>query len=425
MRKLVYVLAGLITLAGAMAALYKYLIAHGKGGYVIIGISGWSIETSLVLVVTVLLFTFLAFYGAARLVFKAAGLPGVLKARRLQERVRSSQRALVSGLIESAEGNWEKAEKHLIRHAADSGVPLINYLTAARVAHSRGASEQRDEYLRLAHQIAPEAEVAVGITRAELQLSNKQFDQALESLTHLDRIAPSHATVLRLKHQLFVQMEDWEALHKLIPTLNSQKVMMETEIRLLETETYSALLRKRAESRDPARLREMWSHIPEHIRGMSGVQILYFAAMIEAGASLEIEDALRRALGQEWNQTLLVLYGCIQMPDQRQHLTTAEAWLAPHPNDPVLLRLLGKLALRAEQVAKAREYLQRSLDTEVSLEAYQLLGDLLFAQKDFSEACAFYRNGLMFASNEVVAQIEHDREGHTLAESSEAHAEET
>lgn len=426
MRKLVYVLVGLLVLAGALAggsvALYKYLAAQGNAGYVIIGIGKWSMESSLFFVVASLLIAFLVFYAVARLISKAVSLPGVLQQRRLQERTQHSQQALLAGLIESAEGNWEKAEKHLIRHAADSGVPLINYLTAARVAHSRGAHEQRDEYLRLAHQSAPEAEVAVNLTRAELQLSNKQFEQTLESLTHLDRIAPSHAAVLRLKHQLFAQMEDWEALHKLIPTLNTQKVMMEAEIRLLETETYSALLKKRAESGDPARLRELWTHIPEHVRSMPGLQVLYFAAMIEAGAGLEIEDALRRALGQEWSPTLLVLYGCIQLPDVAKHLETAEAWLAPHPADAVLLRVLGKLALRAGQAVKARDYLQRSLDTEPSLESYQLLGDLLFNQKDYVSACTYYRNGLMFASNEVVARIEQNPEGDVLAAPSDAPA---
>lgn len=419
-RKLIFSLVAFLFVVGFIAFAYRWLVAHGNAGYVIIGINQWVLETSLYVVVVTALVSFVVFYALLRLISKALSLPKALKQKSQQQRGRRSQEALIAGLLETTEGNWEKAERNLIRHAADSGTPLINYLTAARAAHSRGAHEQRDEYLKLANQSTPKAELAVAITRAELQLSTRQFDEALESLTHLNKIAPTHATVLRLAHQLYEQMEDWEALHRLIPALHKNKVLMEAEIRRLETETYTALMRRRAETRDSTQLRELWAHIPQHIRELTSIESLYCAAMIEAGAGVEIEEILRLAIGRDWNQTLLVLYGCIQMADTEGQLHNAETWLEIHPRDAVLLRVLGKLALRIKQKDKARDYLRRSLDVEPSVEAYQLMGDLLFAQKDYVAAGNYYRNGLMFASSEAVASIEEEEEAQATDSAAEA-----
>lgn len=412
-RKLVFSLAGLLLLLGFLFWTYRRLLAQGDAGYLIVGIGDRVLETSLFFALVFIAACFVAFYLAIRALIRTIKLPLMLKRRESQQRKKRSQEALVTGWVQTAEGFWEKAERTLIRHVADSGTPLINYLTAARAAHSRGAIEQRDEYLELASRSTPEAELVVGLTRAELQLANRQFESALESLTHLNRLAPSHAAVLRLMHQVYAQMEDWEALHRLMPDLHRHKVLMENEIRRLETETYSALLKKKAVTRDPSILRETWRKVPPHVQAQTEVGTIYFAAMIDAGAGKEIAEDLRKALGREWNETLLVLYGCIDATDPEQHLELAETWLGPHPNDAVLLSLLGKLALRAGQREKARDYLQRSLAQEPSVEAYYRLGELFFSDRDYQTASNHYRKGLMLASNEVVAQVEHDADQET------------
>lgn len=410
MRRALLFALGILLAIGALIIGLRYIAAHGGSGYVIVGIGQWSVETSLLLTTVVLVLAFVLLYFTVRLIVTAVRLPKILQQRSYEQRSKRSQEALLAGLIESAEGNFETAEKHLIRHAANSGVPLINYLTAARAAQSRGALEQRDEYLKLAQESMPEAELAIGLTKAELQLSNQQFEEALESLTQLDKIAPSHAAVLKLMHQAYASVADWQGLSLIIPKLQSNKVLMEAEIKLLETETFSSLIKQQSATRDAVALRNLWLEIPEHIRKTSGILQLYCAAMIEAGAEAEVEPVVRQAIGKEWSETLLVLYGCIHMPDTPDQLAKAEIWLKSHPNDAILLRVLGKLSLRANQLDKAKTYLQGSLAAEPSVEAYQLMGDVLMKESNPLQACQFFRNGLLFASNEVVALIEQNPE---------------
>jgi HemY protein len=414
-------LVALVTGAIVLGA-YALFKQMSDVGYLIVGFGSWSLETSLVVAAITLLIAFLLFYLLLRSLILTLRLPKTLKQRGAAKRVQRSQDALIVGLVESAQGNWERAEKTLIRHAANSGVPLVHYLTAARAAAQRGASELRDEYLNIAAESMPDAELAIGLTRAELLLSENQFEEALNNLSHLNRIAPSHAAVLKLLHRTYAQLGDWESLHALIPVLKSGKVLMEAEIRLLETETYSALLKQKAQSRDAETLKDLWSYIPKHVRKTVAVQTLYFAAMIEAGAGAEIESELRAALFAQWEQTLVVLYGCIELAGKAAagQLEFAQVWLKSHSTDPILLRVLGKLCIRNLLDEKAEKYLKESLRIESSVEAFHLLGDLYSRRGDKERASDAYRQGLLLASSEVVKQVEQNPEGEAQPELSGA-----
>ena len=331
-------------------------------------------------------------------------LPGRLKNKGRNIKFNRSQEALISGLVDSVEGNWEKAEKVLIKHATNSGAPLIHYLTAARAAQSRGALNKRDEYLKMAESQSPGSEFAIGLTQAELHLSENQFDDALEALTRLQSIDSSHASVLKLLHQTYQHLGDWEGIRKLIPSLHKGKVMMEAEVKLLETETFSMLLKQAAEKGNANVIRELWQSIPEHIQTMQGIKAIYFAAMIEVEAGAEIEEELAKTLEQDWNETFLVLYGSVQSNDVEAQIKNAEHWLALHPGEVVLLRVLGKLNVKHGDAQKAEQYLTKSLEVDPTVAAYQMLGDMLYEQGNKDRAREGFKLGLELASSEVVHQ---------------------
>lgn len=408
MKYLFYLLAALFIAVGAAFYLHHLLFASDDPGHVLIGRGSWSLETSLYFAGLVLVGAFILFYVLLRLISFVLRLPRRIRTKGLAPRGADlSYQSLVAGLIDSAEGNWEKAEKSLIRHAANSGAPLIHYLTAARVAQSRGALAKRDEYLQLAHQSTPGSELTVGLTEVQLQLSDQQFDKALESLTALRSIAPTHATVLRLLHDTYRHLDDWAAIRKLLPDLSRNRVLMEAEIKLLETETYSELLKKASASKDRESIVKLWKEVPAHIKSVPGMSAVYYAAMIDAGAGVEVEESLRKDLEKDWNETLLVLYGCIQSDNPQQQLAKAEAWVSKHPSDAILKRLLGKLYMRVHDLEKAEMYLQSSIELEPSVDGYLLLGDLYSEKGEKDRALESFRNGLLFSSDQVVKQIDY------------------
>jgi HemY protein len=172
----------LITLA-AVLFVKQWLATFDSPGYVLIGIGGWSMETSLIVLLVSLIVGFFALYMLFRWLGWLLRLPWQLKNRSRNIKFNRSQDALIAGLVGSAEGKWEQAEKVLVKHASHSGAPLLHYLTAAKAAQSRGAYDKRDEYLKKAAAQAPGSDVAIGLTQAELHFSANQFEQALETLT--------------------------------------------------------------------------------------------------------------------------------------------------------------------------------------------------------------------------------------------------
>lgn len=399
-----FVILGGLGYAGFIGS--QFLTSLSSAGYVLIGIEQWSIETSLVVFLMGLIVLFFALYLSFRLLGWSFRLPKQIKKRVATNKLNISQQALIKGLVDSAEGNWESAEDILIKHASHSGAPLIHYLTAARAAQSRGAIDKRDEYLQFAAQHGNNSEIAVGLTQAELNLSGQQYTEALETLTRLHSINPMQASVLRLLHLTYQQLGDWQALRSLIPSLTTHKVLMEAELKLVETEVFSNLLKQAAEQKNPEILQTLWAEMPLSIKVMRGVAAIYFAAMIDVGSGASIEDELVKNLSTNWNETLLVLFGNIKSTDPILQLETAERWMIGHANDAILLMILGKLSGQQADYAKAQRYLQQSILLEPNVQSYRLLGDLAFNQNDTNVASQFYKKGLELAAGELVNRIE-------------------
>ncbi len=406
MKNIIYFLGSLGVAIGAAFLIHGWLSEYSDPGYVLIGFGRWSLETSLVFFAVSQIAVFFVLYILFRLLGVLLRLPSKLKNKGKNIKFNRSQEALISGLVDSAEGNWEKAEKILIKHASNSGAPLLHYLTAARAAQSRGAIEKRDEYLRKATEQSGETDIAVGLTQAELHLSSNQFDQALETLIKLQSIDSGHASVLKLLHQTYQHIGDWEGIRKLIPSLHQNKVLMEAEVKLLESETFSGLLKQAAAKGDADNIHKVWLSIPEHIQSVQGIATIYFAAMIEVGAGEKVEDDIVKSILNVWDETLLVLYANVQAEDYQRQLQTAEQWLSIHSGSAVLLRVLGKISIKCKQMEKAEQYLTKSVAIEPTVAAYQMLGDVLIEKGDKDKASDSYKKGLELASSEVLSRVE-------------------
>jgi len=406
MKNFLYFLGSLLSAVLVAFLLHNWLVKQNDPGYVLIGFGHWSLETSLTVFTVTQVIGFFLLYSFFRLLGVLIRMPSQFAKRRRNIKLNRSQEALIAGLFDAADGNWERAEKILIKHAAHSGAPLLHYLTAARAAQSRGALDKRDEYLQKANEQSPDTNLTVGLTQAELHLSEQQFEQALETLGKLHSINPGHARVLKMMHQAYQHLGDWEGLSKLLPSLQQHKVLMETEVKLLETETFRRLLKPTIAQNDQDAIQRCWEGIPEHIKTLPGIANIYFAAMIAAGAGSSVETAMLKQLGKHWDDTLLVLVSNIEAEDASKQLPSVEQWLAVYPGNAVLLRVLGKLALKATQMEKAEQYLLKSLNIEASVATYQLLGELLFAKGDKDQACNYFKRGMELASAEVISGVE-------------------
>ncbi len=387
---------GLLLLA---LAVFVALMVKQDNGYVLISYKQWSIEGSLAFFLLLNTLLLGAIYLTVRFFVRIWLLPRQLN--RWQD-VRSQQRArreLSQGLLELSEGHWKSAEKNLVRHVDNSETPLLNYLAAARSAQQQGALERRDHYLQLAHESMPGADVAVGLTQAELQLGNDQQEQALATLKHLRKIAPRHPHVLKLLMDLYERMGEWEALERLLPELGKRRVVDQDALVKLGVKVYLHQLKGAMESSDSNALDSTWKKIPMGLRRVEDLIIGYSVFLKERGEDDRLEKLLRNTIQRQWGDSVVELYGRVEATDAAQQLSTAEGWLEQHPHNPVLLLALGRLSIRNRLWGKARSYLEASIGSQPTINALRELGALLEKMGEHSLAVQHFKSALELVSD--------------------------
>lgn len=321
-----------------------------------------------------------------------------------QKRLEDKARSLMNqGLIELTEGHWAKAEK-LLTHTVIKDTSLISYLFAAKAAQAQGAYERRDDYLRMAHKSNPKADIAVSLTQAQLQLDHNQFEQALATLMHIKSISPKHKTALALLKDLYIKLNDWQNLLKLIPNLLKQKVIDKELAHSLESMSYREILESTEATDDSLEaINELWRHAPEHIVRNNSLSELYIKLLIASNAHKEAEIRIRESLKYQWQPNLVHMYGQLKLPENSKQLTTAERWLESHPNDPYLLLTLGYICIHQRLWGKAKDYLNASLSLAPMRETYHTLAKLLEETGSVEEANEFYRQGFLSEAKPTLA----------------------
>ena len=388
-------------LALVLSVLAALAIRHDSG-YLYAAYGHWSLETSLAVFVLLALVAFGLLYLLIRMVVRLWSMP-----RRLQrwERRRAAERArlnLVQGVLDMAEGRWGAAEKNLLRHIEDSELAVLHYLAAAHCADRQGVSERRDRYLSQAHASKPAADVPVRLILAEAQLADRQYEQALATLKHLQEIAPGHAQVLGLLQRLFELQKDWARLRDLIPELRKRKVLPETDLMELDIRVHQSLLTKAAQESDPQRLVLEWNQVPKGIRSQPRVLEAYVAALLGRRQGDLAEPLLREAIERGWDDRLVRLYGVAAGKDPAKQLSSAEAWLKTQPENPVLLLTLGRLCQRNQLWGKARSYFEASIEFGQLAESYRDLAGLLERLGERERAMSLYRKGLALLTGPVL-----------------------
>lgn len=369
MKVALLVLAAALVLGGLVGV----LVARDPG-YVLVAYQNLAVETSLWFALLVLVVAYLLVRLAAALVLRLVRGGGRLKGWTQRRRERTARDQTVRGLLLMAEGRWSEARKLLQASAARAPAPLINHLAAARAAHELGDERGRDAELRAAHESTPGSRFAIGLTQAELQLEDAQWEPALATLLQLRRQAPRHPQVLCLLARCYRELGDWQAIIELGDDLKKHRAMAEPELRALQLEAWRGRLTA-ARGDVPA----LWKAVPRELRRDQTLVGEAARAMVAAGADAEAENLLRESLEQEWSAELVRLYGSLTGADAQRRMVVAEGWLKQRPNDPDLLLALGRISLLARQWAKAREYLEASLRLRRSAEAQAELGRLCLA----------------------------------------------
>jgi HemY protein len=365
-------------------------------GYALLSIGQWTLETSVAFLGLVLIIAFVSFYFLVRLIIRLWQTPTQTLAANRRRLYKKARRLLDLGTRQSAAGQRAAAEITLLKSAGYSETPALHYLGAARAVHAgNGEKWRRDLYLRKAEDCPDADRLTVQLTRAEFLLDDGQAEQARPILESLQTLNPHHPGVLQWLAKTYQQLQAWEPLRDLLPELRKRKVFGPEPFAELQQQTYRGLLHGTAASGSLDRLRALWKQAPTALREEDeGFLVDYATALRDFDAIDDAEALLREAINRRWSPKLAVGYGMLGRGNAAAQLATAEGWLAQHGDDPHLLLTLGRLAKRCQQPAKAREYLERSIQLMPSPDAYEELGELLESLHELSYAGQCYHTGL-------------------------------
>lgn len=360
-------LISLIIIALGISLLLSFAIQLDPG-YVRISFGHWLVESNLwvllalnIAVFLVLFLTFTAIKGSARFSKKITTLFG----KSSQERAKDTTE---KGIIAFLEGNWDTAKKLLTRAARKNTKPIINYLAAAHASNELGQIKEAEALLKKAYESTPESDFAVGIAQTRIQIQQEKFEAALATLVRLKKLQPHHPFVLRQLKIVYLKLEDWQQVLKLIPLLRKELKEDETELKNLELlawnklfdqKTEEILNRNQVESATEV-LAELWKTVPDKLCSNVDLVKTYAEQLIRVDQSAESETLLRITLNQHWHTDLIALYGTVKGANPSEQLLHAENWLKERPNNATLLLALGRLSLQNELWGKALEYFEAS-----------------------------------------------------------------
>ncbi|MFK5735000.1 heme biosynthesis protein HemY [Pseudomonas urmiensis] len=402
--KRVYLLA---VVAIVVAAALGIAIAK-HSGYVLIAYGSFRYQSGLWAALGALVGIVLAVWLLRYLIGLVLTSSGVVNPWSRRNRRRRTRIAVEQGQLDLAEGRWASAQRHLHRAAEAERQPLLYYLGAARAANELGRSEDSDNLLERALERQPQAELAIALTHAQLQMDRGEADGALETLLAMHERHPHNGQVLRLLQRLYLQRGDWPALIRLLPELRKGKVLPANELAELEQRAWGQnlnLATTRGEDSQSARqaLERAWQQLTSAQRQEPQLVLAYAEQLRQVGAQGEAEQVLRAALKRQYESHLARLYGLVRGEDPARQLQTAEAWLKDHPQDPSLLLTLGRLSLQNRLWGKARDYLESSLRLERNPETCAELARLLAGLGEIERSNQLFQEGLGLLDERLLA----------------------
>jgi HemY protein len=376
---LVVIAIVLALFAAAIAPVFK-----SDPGLVQIHFQGWTIETS----VLVLVLAAAALWIVVHFIIRLWRMPAET-ARRVREQRALAQ--LEKGLLAFTEGDWSTAERALEKSASSHGRTTARYLAAAQAADGQEAGDRAEWYLEQADTRNRKQRFLVELTRARILTANGQYSEAIPILEGIQKHRKRHPQVLELLALCYDETGQWEPLQKILPVM--QKAGIVDEARVAELKQHSAVSELKQYS-DAEALQAGWRGLPKDLQRSAAVVMVFADQAIRIDAPELTEEVLRTSLKREWNSTLLIPYGEPGAEDTPRRMKQCEKWLKEHPEDPWLNLALGRLCARDELWGKARHHMIRSLEIEPSVGGYDSLGQLLERKGELEISMACFRNAL-------------------------------
>lgn len=331
-------------------------------GMVFIRYQHWSLETTLWFALLAFLILWVVLHSLGAILNALICMPKGISNYFDQRARRKSQQEMLTGFTLLLEENGSSAEKYFVKAAKQKNLPFMNYLLAAQAAQLQQNESKRLRYLEKASNYAVDSDLKEALVLFEIQqaLIMGRETTVLSKLMPLYEKKPRSPVLLKTLKQVYLKMENWQALYGLLPKL--KKVLPQGEFQKLQCQVYEALLREMvSEHKDLNHLLDFWKKIPAVCRSNENVLIAYVEGLMYHGACLEAEKLLISAMKHQYHKTLFAYYADFQSKREDKQIALLESVWAKHKEDADLLFYLGRWYAQHRLWGKAEDYLTQSL----------------------------------------------------------------
>lgn len=373
-------------------------------GYVYVYFNQYSLETSfwfaLLLLAGVVaglfvllkLFSLLAFY-----LVKIGYLPRFFWMGR-------AKKLRYQGTLAFLNQQWSVSGKKLGKAGKNSETPFLDYLMAARASLAANNIEAACNNMALARQAADFDAASFDLLELDIAIAdgkgvNRQ--QAIQAL--LDKPG-NKAPVVSRAIAFYRQQQQWQLVRELLPLVKKHKVLSADEYANLLADMAKGLMPLIKLPSQRKELKALWKSVAK-VQNRSDVLAAYCRALMAIQDDNDACKIIEQHLQQQWSDVLISLYGELDIADKTHQLEFAENFLSHHANNAVLLLTLGYIAKNNGYLAKARDYLLRSLQRQPSVKAYEWLADIAVIQQDLVQAQSLLRQALALAVKSPVTGV--------------------
>lgn len=369
MKRSLIILLVVIVLAGYLGT----LIARDPG-YVLVTYDGYSLQTSLWVLLGLLTGLSLGVYLLVRAFKMLQRSGGMYQGWRAERETARASQLTEKGLVLLAEGEFERARKFLDSGADNNKSRGLNYLAAARAANNTGDHESRETYLRLSEEADGNLARARGVVTAELALARNDPDAALDALKEIKQ----NRHVASLKQKALRQRNNWQDMMAALPELRQFDAAMASEM-----EREAALLGLQAESGNDDSLNSLFKSLSAELK-QSPLLLGEYARALQSKS--HAEPVLRAAIKKSWQPELVELYGDSDDTSLKTRKKTAQGWLKQHSDDASLQFCLGCLDEISGDNSLARDHFNRCIDLGGTRRANEKLALLLAKTGEFERS---------------------------------------
>ena len=362
-----------------------YLGFPGDPGYLLIAFGDTTFETSLFALLVAVIVLYLVIK-LILIVFDWINPWHLIRfGRNYKEHLRAKSRSkTIEGLLYFTRGSWESSYNLLKKGMKDPDASVVNYLAAAYAAYQQGNKDVWMNCLETAENKYPAARSTINSLKAQLLFKSNQLEQCVAVLQQMKISSLNDASLLQFLKNVYLKLNDWEQLEKLLPVLEKNSVIDGQEAELIRVRIFMENLyrisNQRVDFSDTeicAQLEKAWKKGTALYKHDEKIVKHYADLLFKLDQKEQAGKAIEVALNKSWSDELIKRYGELEFGEPHRQLLIAESWIQKRPGNARLLVALGRLAMRNELWGKAREYFDTSIEISPTVEANGELARLL------------------------------------------------